>query len=241
MSPSTREDGTTDPLPRSPGPRALDAMEHAARRAREATGAPYGSTPPHGVDEATALHDTLRPEGGPKRRPTRRIPVDRWLFAAVAVAAMLVIGGAGGLAVALAQGSGPGQVAAPPNRTPANLHASRPAHAKAHATGPATSQRSTTTTTTTMAPVVITGTAPVITSLNPSTGNIGQTLQISGGNFESANGQIVASFAGTAASTDCPTQSTCTVTVPTGIPAGTVPVTITTAEGVSNTVTFTFG
>jgi hypothetical protein len=29
--------------------------------------------------------------------------------------------------------------------------------------------------------------------------------------------------------------------VPTGIPAGTVPVTITTAEGVSNTVTFTFG
>lgn len=241
MSPSPREDGITDPYPTSPGPRALDAMEHAVRRARESAGDPVGPTPPHGVDAPTALHDTLQPEGGPKRRPTRRIPAERWLVFAVAVAALLVVGGAGGLAVALTNGSGPGQVAAPPIRTPTNLHASRPAHGKAHAKGPAVSPQ-TGATTTTSAPVVITGTAPVISSLSPASGNTGQTVQISGGNFLSTNGQIVASFGGTAASTDCPTQSTCTVTVPTGLaPSASVPVTITTAQGVSNTVTFTFG
>jgi hypothetical protein len=199
-------------------------------------------TPPHGVDEPTALHDTIHLEDGPKTRPTRKVRPERWLVGAVAVAAMLVVGGAGALAVALAKGSGPSQVAAPPpGQTPTNSHG-RPAHGRAHAVVPTAPQTSTSTTPTTVAPIAITGTAPVISALSPSSGNIGQTVQISGGNFQSTNGQIVADFGSTAASTDCPTSSTCTVTVPTGLPPfGSVPVTITTAQGVSNTLTFTFG
>jgi len=80
----------------------------------------------------------------------------------------------------------------------------------------------------------------VISALIPSSATAGQAVQIAGSNFLSSNGQIVASFNGQVAPTNCPTQNTCNVTVPppTGLPS--VQVTINTAGGTSNAVTFTY-
>jgi uncharacterized membrane protein len=81
----------------------------------------------------------------------------------------------------------------------------------------------------------------VLTSLSPSGGAAGQTLVLSGANFLSSDGQIVARFGGQVTATSCPDQHTCSVTVPpwTG-PPGSVPVTITTAAGTSNALNFAY-
>jgi hypothetical protein len=78
-------------------------------------------------------------------------------------------------------------------------------------------------------------------SLNPSTGVAGQEIVVTGANFISADGLIQASIDGQVAPTSCPVQTTCTVTLPTiaGAPSS-VPVTITTDAGTSNTLSFTF-
>ena len=82
----------------------------------------------------------------------------------------------------------------------------------------------------------------MLSSLSPASGLAGQSVTLSGANLLSADSQIVAHFGGQVASTDCPTPSTCTVTVPspTGPPAST-PVTITTSSGTSNPLTFEYG
>jgi hypothetical protein len=81
----------------------------------------------------------------------------------------------------------------------------------------------------------------VISSLAPSSGAPGQAVQVTGANLMSSNGQIVASLGGQTAPTSCPSQTTCTVTVPASTASGPVPLTITTASGVSNVLTFTYG
>jgi hypothetical protein len=58
----------------------------------------------------------------------------------------------------------------------------------------------------------------------------------------SSDGQIVATFNGQVAPTSCPAQNTCTITVPPPPPGSqSAQVTITTASGTSNAVTFTYG
>jgi hypothetical protein len=75
--------------------------------------------------------------------------------------------------------------------------------------------------------------------LSPSSGSAGQTITITGANFLSTNGQIVATFDGQVAPTSCPAQSNCTVTVPPSTSAS-AQVVITTAGGASNAVTFSY-
>jgi hypothetical protein len=84
-----------------------------------------------------------------------------------------------------------------------------------------------------------TGTAPDLLSLSPSGGGSGEQVTVSGAEFMSADGLIVAHVDGEAAATSCPTQTWCQVTVPqlTGSPRA-VPVTITTEAGTSGTLTF---
>jgi hypothetical protein len=65
-------------------------------------------------------------------------------------------------------------------------------------------------------------------------------VQVAGTNFLSSNGQIVASFDGEVAPTSCPAQNVCTVTVPPMTGPAAAQVTITTAGGTSNAVTFTY-
>ena len=64
-------------------------------------------------------------------------------------------------------------------------------------------------------------------------------MLVSGANFLSTSGQIVATFNGQVAPTSCPAQNTCTVTVPTSS-APSAQVVITTAGGASNAQTFTY-
>jgi hypothetical protein len=65
---------------------------------------------------------------------------------------------------------------------------------------------------------------------------------VSGVNLISADGQILARFNGAAAPTRCPTQTSCTVTVPSmGAGPSSVTLTVTTAAGTSNALTFSYG
>jgi hypothetical protein len=65
---------------------------------------------------------------------------------------------------------------------------------------------------------------------------------ISGANLISADGMILARFNGAAAQTQCPARTSCSVTVPDiSSPVSTVSVTVTTAAGTSNALTFSYG
>lgn len=89
----------------------------------------------------------------------------------------------------------------------------------------------------------VTGTpgGPTITSVSPSQGSPGQTVSITGTNLFSGSGQVLAYFGGVVAPTACPSESSCTATVPPP-PAGSnrVEVTVTTDAGSSNGVPFTY-
>lgn len=89
----------------------------------------------------------------------------------------------------------------------------------------------------------VTGTpgGPTITSVSPSQGSPGQTVTITGTNLFSGSGQVLAYFGGVVAPTACPSESSCTATVPPA-PAGSnrVDVTVTTDAGSSNGVPFTY-
>ena len=82
---------------------------------------------------------------------------------------------------------------------------------------------------------------PTITSLTPNEGAAGQTVVIAGSGLMSSDGQVVARFGGVVAPTSCPSVSSCTATAPPA-PAGTaqVPVTVSTAGGTSNSLSFTY-
>ena len=81
----------------------------------------------------------------------------------------------------------------------------------------------------------------MISALSPSSGAAGQGIEVAGANFLSADGQIVATFNGQVASTSCPAQNTCSVTVPPMSGGQSAQVVITTPSGTSNPVTFTYG
>ncbi len=219
-------DGQSDePPPGTPGRRALGAMESAARRARESAG---GGPPP----PSASWQRPVRPTD---RAPDAARSPDRWLVASVAVVAVLVVVGA--IALAFSGGNSP-QVAAPPSSTvahPSTTIASR------HGGGTTRPSHATSTSTTTTVPSTP-GAAPVISSLTPSSGTAGQGIQVAGSNFMSSDGQIVATFNGQVAPTSCPAQNTCTIIVPPPPPGSqSAQVTITTASGTSNAVTFTYG
>jgi hypothetical protein len=83
--------------------------------------------------------------------------------------------------------------------------------------------------------------APQLSSISPAAGAAGQVVTISGTNFISANGVVVASFNGQEAGTVCPVQTACSVTVPSlGASPGNVVVTVTTAAGTSNGLAFSY-
>jgi hypothetical protein len=81
---------------------------------------------------------------------------------------------------------------------------------------------------------------PILTSLQPSTGTIGQPAIVSGSGFLSPSGHISATVGGQTAPVSCPDPTTCTVTIPPLVGAATaVPVVIITDGGSSNPLMFT--
>ncbi len=235
---------TVEPPPGRPSSRALGAMESAVRRAREATGA---ATPPS-VPPAPAPRPPEAEEPSPAGATSARQP-DRWLATTIVVVAGLVVAGAIALAFSLGtNGNGP-QTASPPTTAAAGAtHAGtaptgHPSTASGSPSGSGTTSTpsSTSSTTTTTIVPATPGAAPVISSLSPPSGTAGTAIQVTGANFLSSDGHIVATFNGQVAPTSCADQSTCTITVPPSTGSSSAQVTITTASGTSNAITFTYG
>ena len=238
-----RDGQGAEPPQGTPSTRALGAMESAVRRAREAAGgAPPPPPPPQRLPpESPARVPSPTPSLGSARQ------TDRWLIGAVVVVAVLLVVAAIGLAVSLANGNGsPRATTSSVVTTPSHAGGSHQAHhpstsggGSPSATSPS-SNGSTNDTTTSTTPPGVPGGAPVISALNPSSGPAGESVQVAGSNFLSTNGRIVATFDGQVASTSCPAQNTCTVTVPAATGSPSAQVTITTSSGTSNAVTFTY-
>ncbi len=255
-------DGTAvDPPRGTPSRRALGAMEIAVRRARErspgtappptpTSGAEPPVTPPPPAASPPPRASTWEPgpstewvgpptqwEPGPgESDPARQR--ERWLVISVVVVAALVV--AAGIALAVSLGNSGPQVAVPPPTTASTTpttqggtHHTTALKHPGHRGGSGSGATSTT-------PPAVAGGPPVISSISPSSGAAGQGLQIAGANFLSSNGQITATFNGQVAPTSCPAQNTCTVTVPPSTGATTAQITITTASGTSNAVTFNY-
>jgi hypothetical protein len=237
--------GEPDP-PGTPGLRALGAMAAAARRAREVQ---EGGPPTRAVeipldDEPPSSSPSPAPhpaaESLPREASARRSPLE----VAVWIVAAMILVAAGALAVSLAtSGNGGGPSTTPPasaqNAAPTTPHGTPGGKGSGPSTSPGSSNTTTTTTTTTALPNA--SGPPVIAALNPASGSAGQAIQVAGANFLSSSGQIIATFDGQVASTRCPAQNTCSVTVPPAPPgSGTAQVVITTAGGTSNTMTFTY-
>lgn len=82
----------------------------------------------------------------------------------------------------------------------------------------------------------------MLVSIVPGQGAGGSVVVVHGRNFFSRNGLIVAHVDGRPVPTSCPAQTSCDVTIPhLSRSAGTVPVTITTSSGTSNTLFFHYG
>ncbi len=220
--------------PGTPNAQALGAMAAAVQRARQAQ---EGGPPTQAVQ--IPFDDVEGPVPSPAAAPSPRTgrrarsPLEIAVFAVAA----LVLVAAGALAVTLGTGgAGPGPGA--PEPLAVQPHPAHHARSGAHhgvATAPATTDTPTTTL------PVATGGPPVIAGLEPSSGTAGEAIVVAGTNFMSATGQIVATFNGQVAPTRCPAQNTCSVTVPPlSSGAHTAQVVITTAGGISNTVTFTY-
>ncbi len=79
----------------------------------------------------------------------------------------------------------------------------------------------------------------MLSAISPSVGQQGQTVAIQGTGLMSTDGLIVVLFGPEEASTSCPSQLGCVVTVPPPPPGQpSVPVQVKTAAGVSNALTF---
>jgi IPT/TIG domain len=255
---------TGAPAAEMPGARALAAMAEAARRAQE------GPTPTAAGQTARvpktglARRDRRRVRPSDGRSPLRSegaaspslgstaegngdsgvaaSPEDRRerrLFASVLVTAALVVVAA--LALAFVLGAHQNVVT--------TLHSAGTAVPSGHTTsptrglsGPARARSRAPRSSVSGPGTATTGTAPLLSSLSPSTGGFGQQVTVSGTDFLSADGEIVAHFGGQSAATSCPSQTLCLVTVvpPLSGSPRSVPVSISTEAGTSATLTFDY-
>jgi IPT/TIG domain-containing protein len=226
--------------PRPPRPSDLVAQSDSR---------PVPSAPSEEVTPRPVATPVARQEGDVVGSPgsARDVWRDRWLFGAVIAAAVLVVVAAAALGVSLSDNGTPSSsqppiVAAPHGPGPTTTgQAGMPSGAansrgNRGSTGTSTSAPASPTTSLPSSP----GAAPVISTLDPPSGAVGQGIEVAGANFLSSNGQIVATFNGQVAPTSCADQNTCTVTVPPMSGSNSAQVTITTASGTSNPVTFSY-
>jgi hypothetical protein len=233
-------DGQAHETPQGmPGRRALGAMESAVLRARASQGGAPSPPPPPPPPTDPRRHRQITVPTRSGARNAEPAGPDRWLITTVVVVAALVVAASIALAVSL---TGNGTPTTPlPSTAQAPIHSgATPAPGQSHASGHHTSSGTSKNTSTTTPIPATPGGSPVISSLTPSSGSAGQSLQVVGANFLSSSGQIVATFNGQVAPTSCPAENACTVTVPPSPGEATVQVTITTASGTSNAVTFRY-
>lgn len=83
------------------------------------------------------------------------------------------------------------------------------------------------------------GAAPIINSLSPTAGEVGNAITVTGSNFGATQGSSTVTFAGTAGAPQIWSSTQIVVPVPPGVTIGNVPVVVTTTNGTSNAATFT--
>lgn len=250
------------PAAEMPGARALAAMAEAACRAQEGpTPTPAGQAQvqkggparrdrrrlrrsdglsPLGSEGAATpwLGSTAEGSGDAGVMPSPEDRRERRLFASVLVTAALVVVAALALAFVLGAHQNVINTLRPAGTAVTSGHTTSP---KKGPTGPARARPRSTRSRASVPSTAATRTAPLLSSLSPSTGESGQQVTVSGTDFLSADGEIVAHFGGQAAATSCPSQTLCLVTVPplSGSPR-VVTVSITTEAGTSRTLTFDY-
>ena len=237
---------------RTPGIRGLQAIETAVLRVRESQGRPLGSTK---LSESPGDRSgSLSPIGPGSDEHAVGHTVPR-LPMSIGALVLLVAIGTVALVLVLTSGSGtkPTSTRSAPARQSAPIHSAtgptaRSTGSPSPATGsvPPPSVQSVPTTapssTTTLSPALgLASGDPIITSLDPAVGQPGQQIAVLGANFLSSSGEITAAFNGQTTATSCPTQSTCTVTVPPPSGGSITQVTITTSRGTSNAEAFVYG
>jgi hypothetical protein len=85
------------------------------------------------------------------------------------------------------------------------------------------------------------GGPPRISSVSPPSGPAGARVVLAGSGLFSADGDVTAYFGGAPAPTSCPTQTSCTVTVPDlGLSPTSVTITVVTSSGPSNGASFAY-
>jgi hypothetical protein len=199
---------------------------------------PEGSIAPFGPPAADPLLEPrarVRARGGPTRGDSERRL--RWAIGLTAILLVAVV------AAMVGTRSGGGQSSGRTTSTSAASSAAPPTKPNTASTGGSSGGGTTSPSTTpTSAPPVEPGGSPVLSTLEPSTGYAGQSVTVTGSNFLSPSGQITADVDGQVAPVTCPDQATCTVVVPADPgSAASVPVTITTDSGTSNSLVFTYG
>jgi hypothetical protein len=194
--------------------------------------------------------------GDGARRSARPRPAPRWLVIVVGVAAATaVVLGSIDVALALSGNNSPSSgtrthaAAAPPTHPPVT-HQSPSSTTPPSTSPPSTSQANSPTSAlpATTAPIVTAGTRapttgpPQLTSISPPHGRPGSVIAVHGRNlFSPTNGVILARVNGQPAPTDCPTQTSCQVTIPDlSRRSKTVSVTVTTDSGTSNPLLFRY-
>ena len=222
-------------------PRVLTAMAEAARRAREG-GAGRGPETTHHIRPPRAGPHPVAPAAPPVGEAGRNR--ERRMMASMAlVAGVLVVATVGlGISVVAHDGSGPKHRSARPGI--AVTLPTRPLSTPTTTTPistPSPTTASSPTTAPSPAATPASGSGPVLSALSPSSGSAGQSVIVVGTGFLSSDGSVVVSFDGQVAPTVCPIQTSCTVTVPAmSDPPPTLPVTITTASGTSNALSFDY-
>jgi len=165
--------------------------------------------------------------------------------ALVAAGCAVLIAGGTATAVAAA-GSGGGHSPSPaPPPVPGGPTANGPPATPAPSTSTSTSRPPTRTARRRIArPLPVRPGQPVVTSMSPGSGVTGQAVTLTGAGLYSSNGVITVRFGAVVASTVCPSQNICQVTVPAlvGVRPGTaLPVTVTTDKGTSHALAFRYG
>lgn len=188
-----------------------------------------------------------RPVGRRLRRSRLARSVGTGVALGLAIAALigvlnLVVGSSSHPTATVRTNSHPPTTAHPPT----TLAKPRPAPAPSSTT-PATQAPAPPTTVPTTAPPppplpqATSPAAPQLTAISPAGGAPGQVVKVFGANLISSNGIVVASFNGQLTRTDCPVTTACDVTVPSlGPTPGTAIVTVTTAQGRSNGLAFSY-
>lgn len=190
----------------------------------------------------------------PPRHRLRRSRLARSVGTGVALG-LVIAGLIAALNLAVGSGSHPTATVRTSSHRPANSHppttvSTPPPTASPSSTTPVTQTTTAPprTTVTTAAPAppplprATSPAAPQLSAISPDGGGPGQLVTITGANLISSNGIVVASFNGELTRTVCPVTTACSVVVPNLGPApGRAVVVVTTAQGTSNGLAFSYG